>query len=102
MSIEAKNWSAEQFVASINFKDGILVSGVVTVSSSNIVPVLVPIVRAGFRGHTSLELKLVSEGIGLPVLTEKSVTHMLENQPMTVGVDIYYQDEKIASIPVSR
>lgn len=102
MSIETKNWSAERFVASINYKDGIFVSGVVTVSSSNIVPILVPVVRAGFRGHTSLELKLVSEGIGLPVLTEKSVTYMLENQAMTLGVDIHYKDEKIASIPVTR
>ena len=96
MKIESKNWTArDDRMPGVNT---LRVSGTVTVTASNVTPVLVPSTAPHAGNVLVLNLQLESDGFGAQVLTEKQVTYTQPSNEAITAVTIYHECELLASI----
>lgn len=96
MSIQSKNWIArDDRMPGVNT---LKVSGTVTVSTSDTIPVLVRSTKPAVFTHLVLELKLESQGIGAQVMTDKQVVYAQASGATFTSVSIYYKDDLLTTI----
>ncbi|RMQ48059.1 hypothetical protein ALQ04_02711 [Pseudomonas cichorii] len=99
MSIQNKDWNAHLNTMPGTEGPKLVVSGVVTVPTSVTEATLVLSPRQDKSLGLRLDLHMEDKGIGLPALTDKTVSY---SQPAAgydvTHVTIYYKEEKLAVI----
>ncbi|MBI6854463.1 hypothetical protein YA0002_16935 [Pseudomonas cichorii] len=98
MSIQTKDWYAH--INNMPSLEGpkFMVSGVVTVTNSAIEATLVKNPRQDKSLGLRLDIQLEDKGVGLNVLTDKTVAYSQEGGSEITHVTIYHQDKKLAQI----
>ncbi|MDU8428559.1 hypothetical protein RYA99_09210 [Pseudomonas syringae pv. actinidifoliorum] len=96
MTIENKNWQArDDRMPGVNT---LKVSGTVTATQANAIPVLTRSTKPAALSHLRLDLTFEVQGMGAQVLTEKEVAYAQPSGADITGVSVYYKDELLASI----